>query len=185
MADLTETQLSSEKVFSGVLLHVYKDEVELPDGGKSIREYIKHPGASVMIPVLNNGDLVMEKQFRYPVGEEMWELPAGKIDEGEDSGESAYRELLEETGYEAGNLIRLGKLHPGIGYSNEIIHIYVAEDLTFHEEQQDHDEFIETFTLSLNEALDAVRSGKITDAKSMVGIFWAEKYLNGEWKPEG
>lgn len=135
-----------------------------------------------MIPILPNGNLVMERQFRYPVGEEMWELPAGKIDEGEDPVESARRELLEETGYGAKKLTALGKLHPGIGYSNEVIYIYAAEDLTFHAEQQEHDEFIETFELSLDKALGAIRSGKITDAKTMVSIFWAEKYLNGEWK---
>jgi len=184
MADLREKQLRSDKVFSGVLLHVYKDEVELPDGRTSIREYIKHPGAAVMIPVLENGNLVLERQYRYPVGKEMWELPAGKIDAGEDPVESARRELLEETGYQAGLLTRLGKLHPGIGYSNEVIYIYIAERLTFHEEQQDHDEFIETFELRLDDALEAVRTGKITDAKTSVSIFWAEKYLNGEWASE-
>ena len=182
MSDLTEERISSTRVFDGVLLKVYKDEVELPNGRRSVREYIKHPGAAVMVPVSENGNIIMERQYRYPVGDVMWELPAGKIDEGEDPIESAKRELQEETGYEAARFTSLGKLHPGIGYSDEVIYLYLAEDLTFHEEAQDHDEFIETFELSLTGALDAIRTGKITDAKSMVSLFWAEKSLKGEWK---
>ncbi len=183
MAELTEKQLASTNVFDGVLLHVYRDEVTLPDGRTSIREYIKHPGAAVMVPILENGDIVMERQYRYPLGRELVELPAGKIDHGEDPIESARRELLEETGYEGDWFTKVGILHPCIGYSDEVIHIYIVEGLTFHQEQQDKDEFIETFTLPFNEALDAVKTGEITDAKSMVGILWAEKYVSGEWKP--
>lgn len=182
MADLTEKQLSTQNVFDGVLLHVFKDKVKLPDGSTSIREYIKHPGAAVMIPIMENGNIVFERQYRYPLGMELMELPAGKIDAGENPVDSARRELLEETGYEANSLKKLGKLHPCIGYSDEVIHIYMAEELTFHEEQQDKDEFIETFEMTLADALESVRTGKITDAKTMIGLFWAEKYLSGEWK---
>ncbi|HKJ68238.1 MAG TPA: NUDIX hydrolase [bacterium] len=183
MTELTEKQLTSTSVFDGVLLHVYRDEVELPDGRTSIREYVKHPGASVMVPLLDTEDIVLERQYRYPLGRELVELPAGKIDQGEDPIESARRELLEETGYEGDRFTKIGILHPCIGYSDEVIHIYIVEELTFHREQQDKDEFIETFTLPFDEALDAVRTGEITDAKSMVGILWAEKYVRNIWKP--
>ncbi|MBD3276032.1 MAG: NUDIX domain-containing protein [Candidatus Marinimicrobia bacterium] len=182
MADLTEKQLSTSNVFDGVLLHVYRDEVKLRDESTSIREYIKHPGAAVMIPILENGNIVFERQYRYPLGMELLELPAGKIDDGEEPVDSARRELLEETGYEAKSLKKLGKLHPCIGYSDEVIYIYLAQDLIFHEEQQDKDEFIETFEMTLAGALEGVRTGKITDAKTMISLFWAEKYLSGDWK---
>ncbi len=181
MSDLLEKQQSTENVFDGVLLHVYRDKVELPDGGTSVREYIKHPGAAVTIPILENGNIVFERQYRYPLGMELLELPAGKIDKGESAEDSAKRELLEETGYEAKQLTALGKLHPCIGYSDEVIYIYLAEELTFHTEQQDNDEFIETFEMSLEDSMEGIRTGKITDAKTIISLFWAEKYLYGNW----
>lgn len=183
MADLTETQLTSETVYEGKLLQVYRDEVRLPDGRTSIREYIRHPGAAVMIPMLENGNLVMERQFRYPLGKELWELPAGKIDPGESPLDSARRELLEETGYRGSTFTKVGVLYPCIGYSNEVIHIYMVEGLTLHREQQDKDEFVETFELGLDAALEAVRTGRITDAKSMVGVMWGEKFYRNDWQP--
>ncbi len=183
MDRLTEKQLTSENVFDGVLLDVYRDEVELPDGRTSVREYIKHPGAAVMIPVLDNGDILFERQYRYPLGKALYELPAGKIDPGEDALQSARRELLEETGYEGASFTKLGELNPCIGYSDEVIHIYLVEGLAFHGQQQDQDEFIHTFKLSLRDALEYIRTGKITDAKTMVSVFWIEKYMTGEWSP--
>ena len=184
MTDLREQQLESEQVFDGVLLKVFRDQVNLPDGRQSVREYIRHPGAAVMIPVLDSGMLLMERQYRYPLGMELLEFPAGKIDAGENAIESARRELREETGYSAGKLTRLGHLHPCIGYSDEVIHIYLAEELTFHREQQDRDEFIETFEISLEDALEGVRHGEITDSKTITGILWAEKVRSGEWQYE-
>jgi len=182
MSDLREKQLTTENVFDGVLLHVYRDEVELPNGHHTVREYIKHPGAAVMIPITDDGQIIFERQFRYPLDMELIELPAGKIDPGEDALDSAKRELEEETGYVGETFIDLGLLHPCIGYSDEVIYIYLVKNLTFVEEQQDKDEFIETFEMSLGEALDAVRSGQITDAKTIISLFRAEKYLTGEWE---
>lgn len=181
MSDLQEKQLTTENVFDGVLLHVHRDEVELPNGHQTVREYIKHPGASVMIPVTNDGQIIFERQYRYPLQMELIELPAGKIDPGEDPLVTARRELEEETGYVGESFVELGLLHPCIGYSNEVIYIYLVKNLTFTEEQQDKDEFIETFQMSLDDALNAVRTGEITDAKTIISLFRAEKYLNGEW----
>ncbi len=171
--NLKEKKLSGEIVYDGKLLKVHRDTVELPDGRQSIREYIRHPGAVVIIPFLPNGNILMERQFRYPSNQEFYELPAGKIDPGEALEHTARRELLEETGYEATSFSYIGKLHPGIGYTDEIIHIYTAKNLTPGAVQRDDDEFLEIFELSLNEARDWVLQGKITDAKTMVALLWA------------
>lgn len=179
---LTETPLSSEIVFDGNLLHVRRDQVRLPDGSETAREYIVHPGAVLVVPLLDDGRLVFERQFRYPLGKAFIELPAGKIDSNEDSLITGQRELLEETGYTAREWRYLAALHPCIGYSNEIIHIYLATGLTAGDHRRDCDETLEIFTLTLDEALDMVRSGDITDGKTVIALFWAEKYLNGRWR---
>ncbi|HEY3327449.1 MAG TPA: NUDIX hydrolase [Novimethylophilus sp.] len=179
---LTETPLSSETVFDGNLLHVRRDQVRLPDGSETAREYIVHPGAVLVVPLLDDGRLVFERQFRYPLGKAFIELPAGKIDPNEDPLVTGQRELLEETGYTAREWRYLAALHPCIGYSNEIIHIYLATGLTAGNHRRDHDETLETFTQALDEALDMVRRGDITDGKTVIALFWAEKYLNGRWR---
>jgi len=179
--DLTETTVSSQKVFDGDLLHVYQDHARLPDGKVKIREYIAHPGAVVIIPLLDKGELVLERQFRYPLHRDFYELPAGKIDSGEDPLVCAQRELLEETGYTAKSWRYLATLHPCIGYSNEKLIYYLAQELTFEGASLDDGEYLEVFTLTLPEALEWVKEGKITDNKSVSGLFWAEKVLRGEW----
>jgi ADP-ribose pyrophosphatase len=179
--DLTETTVSSQKVFDGDLLHVYQDHARLPDGKVKIREYIAHPGAVVIIPLLDNGELVLERQFRYPLHRDFYELPAGKIDAGEDPFVCAQRELLEETGYTAKSWRYLATLHPCIGYSNERLIYYLAQELTFEGASLDEGEHLEVFTLTPAEALEWVKEGKITDNKSVSGLFWAEKILRGEW----
>jgi ADP-ribose pyrophosphatase len=179
--DLTETTVSSQKVFEGDLLHVYQDHARLPDGKVKIREYIAHPGAVVIIPLLDNGELVLERQFRYPLHQDFYELPAGKIDSGEDPLVCAQRELLEETGYTAKSWRYLATLHPCIGYSNEKLIYYLAQELTFEGANLDDGEYLEIFTLTPAEALEWVKEGKITDNKSVSGLFWAEKILRGEW----
>ena len=129
-----------------------------------------------MIPVLDNGELIFERQFRYPVGEVFIEFPAGKIDPGESIEETGRRELLEETGYVANSWRYLGVLHPCVGYSNERIEVFLARDLILQGEQQlDHGEHLDVFSMCLNDAIEAVRSGAITDAKTISAIFWAEK----------
>ena len=183
MKDLTESKVSSEKIYSGRLLDVRRDEVSLPDGGVSVREYIRHPGAVVMIPVLPDGRILLIRQFRYPMGDVEIELPAGKIDPGEETEETLQRELEEETGYRAGKTTFITEIHPCIGYSNERMWLYLAEDLQHSEATSDEDEFIELMPTSLDDAIGMVRSGKITDVKAVIGLFWAERVLKGQWKP--
>lgn len=178
---LVETLRDSESVFSGKLLKVRRDNVSLPDGKPAIREYITHPGAVVIIAVLPDGRLVFERQYRYPLRRAFLELPAGKIDPGEEIAATAVRELREEAGYVAGCWRYLGVFHPCIGYSDERIEIFLAEDLSEVGAELDDGEFLEVLALTLDEALESVRSGRITDGKTIAALFWAEKVLRQGW----
>jgi ADP-ribose pyrophosphatase len=182
-SDLVETKISSETVFKGGLLHVTRDEVLLPNGKTSIREGILHPGAVVIIPFLDESTLIMERQYRYMPDQVFYELPAGKVDPGEEFLTTGKRELLEETGYEANSWKFLSYLHPAIGFADEKMAVYAAYDLTLNKTDRDHDEFLEVIEMPLDRAMDMLRRGEITDAKTMVGLFWAEKLQSGEWEP--
>ncbi len=182
---LLETGLASEEVFAGRLLKVKRDRVRLPDGTETTREYITHPGAVVMIALLDNGKLVFERQFRYPVGRVFLEFPAGKIDAGEDILLTARRELQEETGYVARDWHYLGVMHPCIGYSNERIELFFARGLRHVGAALDEGEFLEVVEMSLEVALEAVRTGSITDGKSIAALLWAERILDGRWAIPG
>ena len=177
MSDLKETQISSEKIFSGRLINLYFDQVKLPNGETSTREWIDHPGAVCLIPILADGNLCLIRQFRYGPREEFIEIPAGKLDDGEDPADCAYRELEEETGFKANKLTFLTNIHPAIGFCNEKMWMYLAEDLEKTENRLDQDEFLELLPTPLNTALDWVLSGKITDVKTVIGILWAERIL--------
>jgi ADP-ribose pyrophosphatase len=179
--DLTELTVKGEWVFRGTLLQVRRDLVRLPDGADAEREYIEHPGAVMIVPVLETGELVMERQYRYPLRRDILELPAGKIDPGEPPLECAKRELLEETGYVASDWRHVATTHPVVGYSDEHIEIYLARGLTYQGANLDHDEHLEVFKLPLESALDWVREGRITDSKTVIGLFWTERILRGEW----
>jgi ADP-ribose pyrophosphatase len=176
--DLKETQLNSELMYDGDFIRVLKDKVRLPDGEVSSREYITHPGAVAVLAMLDNGNLVMERQYRYPLHREFIELPAGKIDHGEDILTCAQRELLEETGYVAKEWIHLTTAWPCIGYADERMEYFLARGLTHQGRQLDEGEFLEVFELSLAEAIEWIRLGKINESKTIVGLFWLEKYLN-------
>ena len=167
-----------------MLLHVRRDTVRLPDGRTAVREYIEHPGAVTILPILDSGELVMERQYRYPVGRELYELPAGKIDPGEATLATAKRELLEETGYVAREWRYLTTFHPVVGYSTERIELWLARGLVHHGRTLDDGEFLETFPVTLATALDWVRTGRISDAKTIVGVLWAEKIAAGAWAPD-
>lgn len=171
--DLIEKKISSERVFDGVLLHVLKDEVELPNGHTSTREWIKHPGAASVIPLLPDNQIILVKQFRYPVGQVTLEVPAGKFDkEGENPLECAKRELSEETGYETDekNFWKLTTIATTVGFTNEMIHLFAAKDLRPGKKHPDEDEFINAIKIPLTAALHLVETGKIIDAKSIISI---------------
>lgn len=175
--DLTEHQISSETIASGGMLTVKRDQVKLPNGHTSQREYVIHPGAVVVVPILPNGNVILEKQFRYPLHQVFIELPAGKIDANETVLTTGQRELLEETGYTAREWVRLGCQHPCIGYSNEVIHMYLAQGLTAGQHRRDEDEMLEVFNVPFDECISMILSGEITDGKSIVALYFAEKYL--------
>lgn len=180
---LIEVELESTQAYHGHLLDVRVDRVRQPDGREATREYIRHQGAVVVVPILDNGELVFERQFRYPLRRVFLEFPAGKIEADEDVLMTGQRELLEETGYTANDWRHLGVLHPCIGYSDERIEIFSARGLQRTPEGQrlDQGEFVELLTLSLDAALEAVRHGEITDGKTIAALFWAEKIMRLDW----
>ena len=169
---LVETLVDSEAVFDGRLLHVRRDTVRLPNGRTSTREYIVHPGAVLVAPRLPDGRWVVERQFRYPAGGVFVEFPAGKRDPGESPLATGQRELLEETGYRAATWTRLGVVHPGVGYTNEAIELWRAEDLDFVGRRLDDDEHLDVVTMRGDELLAAFDRGAITDAKTVAALFW-------------
>lgn len=178
--DLTERRLTSTPVYDGVLLHVRRDTVRLPDGGESVREWIAHPGAAAVVPLHDDGTTVLLRQFRYPTGVEYLEVPAGKLDAaGEDPEAAGRRELREEAGLSAGRWTRLGETHPGIGYTDEVIHLFLAENLSDAEAGSDDDEFVVPVRMPFAEAVRRARSGDLRDAKTCVAILLAAAVLDG------
>jgi ADP-ribose pyrophosphatase len=169
-AHLTETRVASEAVFDGKLLHVRRDTVRLPDGSLATREFVVHPGAVLIVPVLPDGRLVVERQFRYPVGAVFLEFPAGKLDPGEAELVTAQRELAEEAGYVAATWTPLGRIHSVVGYSDEAIDFFIAEGLTHVGAALDDGEFLEIVVMTLDEMLAALDRGEITDAKTVAAL---------------
>jgi len=174
--DFTEHTLNSKTVYRGRLLHVLEDEVRLPDGKRTRRERCRHPGAVAMVPFLDARTVVLVRQFRYAVGRHFYEIPAGKIDPGEDPLATALRELREECGYQAGEWRHLTTIHPCIGYSDERIELFLARQLTDVGHAPDDGEFIEMAPTRLEEALRRVRAGEITDVKTLIGLMWADRF---------
>lgn len=167
---LRETHHSSKQVYKGVLLDAWQDEVILPDKTLAKREYIRHPGASVVLPVFDNGDILLLGQYRYPVKQALLEVPAGKLDAGEPPEVTARRELTEETGLTCQNLHYIGFFHPCIGYSDEVIHLFTAWNLAEGRDNMDDDEFLTHFRLPFSQAVEMVHAGEITDSKTIVSL---------------
>ena len=177
---LIETTVSSQTVYRGHFLELRRDEVALPDGAVAAREYVIHPGAVMIVAVLPDGRLVMERQYRYPVRQTMIEFPAGKLDAGEGGLACAQRELWEETGYKARRWAKAGVMHPVIGYATEVIEIWFAEDLTLGERHLDAGEFLDVFSASQDELESWMQGGLLTDAKTIVGMMWLQRWRSGQ-----
>lgn len=173
--NLTETKISSKEIFHGKIIEVRLDTVKLPNGNESTREIVKHPGAVGIVPITDKGEVILVKQFRYPVNQEIFEIPAGKLDENEEPKACAKRELLEETGYDAKKISKLCMFYTTPGFSDEMMHLFLAENLIYQEQQLDEDEFLEVLRIPLDEAVQWIISGKIIDGKSIVGITLAKQ----------
>jgi ADP-ribose pyrophosphatase len=183
MADghLIEVKVGSEEILNGKFLHVCRDTVRLPDGTQTTREYVIHPGAVMIVAQLDDGQLVLERQYRYPVQAVMLEFPAGKLDPGEASLACAQRELREETGYTARQWAKAGVLHPVISYSTEFIDVWFARGLTLGERKLDAGEFLDVFTATPTELLGWCGNRQVTDAKTLAGVLWLQNVLSGIW----
>ena len=175
MSDFQERKISSEVIFKGKVLDLRRDVVELPNRKKATREWINHPGAVVIIPILPSNKIGLIRQYRYAPKNEFIELPAGKLDENEDPMLCAKRELEEEIGYKPNKLTYLTKIFPAIGFANEVMFVFLAEELEKTQSRLDEDEFIELLPTSVENAVSMVWEGKITTVKTIIGILWFDK----------
>jgi ADP-ribose pyrophosphatase len=180
-AHLIERLVTSEQVFHGKLLDVRRDTVALHGNLSATREYVVHPGAVMVVPILDDGRLVMERQFRYPLARVLLEFPAGKIDAGESTAQCAARELAEETGYRAGLWARACVIHNACAYSTEAIEIWFARELTLGERGLDDGELLDLVLLSEAELDSRAGSGEVTDVKTLIGLQWLQKWRAGTW----
>ena len=178
--ELNETTLSSQQVFDGRLLKVYRDEVELSNGGTSSREFVHHPGGAAVVALDGDGNVYLERQFRYPYRKVVTEIPAGKLEPGEDPFDAIQRELSEEIGAQAGRWNPLGCIMPSVGYTDEMLYLYLARDLSFGARHLDQGEFLEPFKLPFHEALAMAADGRLSDAKTVCALFRADRLMREE-----
>ena len=172
---LAEKKISGEGIYDGIFLKMKRDTVSLPDGQHAVREYLEHPGAVAILAVLDDGRILLERQYRYPIAQAVIEIPAGKLNAGEDPLLCAQRELQEETGYTAKHWSKIRRIHPVISYSTEFIDIYLAEGLSPGPARLDEEEFLDVFAAPLEELLHWVEMGKITDVKTIISTYWLER----------
>jgi ADP-ribose pyrophosphatase len=182
-AHLKEVRLSGEDIYGGIFLNMKRDQVKLPDGNQAIREYLTHPGAVAIVAILDDGRVLMERQYRYPIASACIEIPAGKLDPSEDHLLCAKRELAEETGYTAQKWSFIRRIHPVISYSTEFIDIYLAEDLVSGKSHLDEEEFLDVFAAPLEQLLEWVEQGEITDVKTTIATYWLDRYRRGLISP--
>jgi ADP-ribose pyrophosphatase len=183
-AHLKEERIDTQDLHHGIFLNMKRDTVRMPDGSKAVREYLTHPGAVAIVAILDDGRILLERQYRYPVARVCMEIPAGKLDLGEDPLICAQRELQEETGYTATKWSYIRRIHPVISYSTEFIDIYLAEGLSKGERQLDDEEFLDVFAASLDELLAWVEEGAITDVKTTISAYWLDRYRRGLVQPK-
>lgn len=179
---LMERTEASEEIFRGNFLRAVRDTVRLPDGNTATREYILHPGAVMVVPLLDDGRVVMERQYRHPVKQILVEFPAGKLDAKEAPLACGQRELLEETGYVAREWAYATSIQLAVGYCDEVIHVWFARGLTLTRPQLDEGEFVEVMTATPSEVHDWCREGRIQDSKTLIGAFWLQNVTAGTWK---
>jgi len=181
---LREERLSGQDIYSGIFLDMKRDQVSLPNGNRAVREYLTHPGAVAIVAVLDDGRVLMERQYRYPIAKACLEIPAGKLDPKEDHLLCAQRELAEETGYTAKKWSFIRRIHPVISYSTEFIDIYLAEGLLSGKSHLDEEEFLDVFAAPLEQLLEWVEQGEITDVKTTIATYWLDRYRRGLVSPK-
>ena len=180
---LREDRISSEDIYGGIFLNMKRDQVSLPDGNQAIREYLTHPGAVAILAILEDGRVLLERQYRYPIAKTCIEIPAGKQEQDEDPLLCAKRELKEETGYTANKWSFIRRIHPVISYSTEFIDIYLAEDLLSGKSHLDEEEFLDVFAATADELIVWVEQGEITDVKTTISAYWLDRYRRGLVQP--
>lgn len=181
---LREERITGVDVYDGIFLKVKRDTVSLPDGQQAVREYLTHPGAVAIVALLDDGRVLLERQYRYPIAKACIEIPAGKLDPNENPLLCAQRELAEETGYTAKKWSYIRRIHPVISYSTEFIDIYLAEDLVPGDRHLDEEEFLDVFAASLEQLIAWVEEGEITDVKTTISAYWLDRYRRGLVSPE-
>ncbi len=180
---LREERISGEDIYGGIFLKMKRDKIALPNGEEAVREYLMHPGAVAVVAILDDGRVLLERQYRYPIAKACIEIPAGKLEIGEDHLLCAKRELEEETGYSAKKWSYIRRIHPVISYSTELIDIYLAEDLVPGKSHLDDEEFLDVFAASLDQLIGWVEDGEITDVKTTISAYWLDRYRRGLVKP--
>lgn len=182
--DLIEETVSSEEIYKGKIVHLFCDTVRLPNGKEATREVIRHVGAAAVVPLTDEGNVILVRQYRYPFSQVMLEIPAGKLNIDEDPIDCAKRELIEETGYDAKEFVYLGAFYPSVAMLNEVIHLFLAKNMTLRETNLDEDEFLHVEQRPLGEVVEAVMRGEIPDGKTQTAILKAYYLLNGEVTPD-